>query len=90
MCHAVMKITTSKTGDLHILKNPVQSSIRIGGLSLKQVEKFKYLGVAFTSDGRQDKKLNVRLGKASAAMRALHHSVVLKREWSRKAKILGV
>ena len=50
-------------------------------------EKFKYLRVAFTSDGRQDKELDVRSGKASAIMRALHHSVVLKRELSRKAKL---
>ena len=31
---------------------------------------------------------NVRSGKASAVMQALHHSVVLKRELSRKAKLL--
>ena len=44
------------------------------------IEKFKYLGVAFTSDGRQDEKLDTRIGKASAVMRALHYSVVMKRE----------
>ena len=42
--------------------------------------KFKYLGVAFTIDGRQDEELDVRSGKASAIMRALHHSIALKRE----------
>ena len=31
----------------------------------KQVEKFKYLGVAFTSDGRQDEELDTRIGKAN-------------------------
>ena len=31
--------------------------------------------------------MDVRLGKASAVMRALHHSVVLKRELSRKTKL---
>ena len=41
------------------------------------------LWVAFTSDGRQDKKLDVRSGKTSAVMLALHHSVGLKRELSR-------
>ena len=47
----------------------------------------KYFGVAFTSDKRQNVKLYVRLGIASAVMRALHHSVVLKRELSEKAKL---
>ena len=55
--------------------------------SLKQVKKFKYLGVAFTDDGKQDQNLDIWSSKASAVMRALHHSVVLKRELSRKAKL---
>ena len=50
-------------------------------------EKLKYLGVAFKSDERQDEKLNVRSGKASAETPTLHHSVVLKRGLSRKAKL---
>ena len=53
----------------------------------KQVEKFKYLGVVFTSDGRQDEELDTRIGKASAVMRALHNLVVMKRELSKKAKL---
>ena len=47
----------------------------MNGATLKQVEKFKYLGVAFTSDGRQDEELDTRIGKASVVMRALHDSV---------------
>ena len=84
---AGMKVSFSKTEVLHLSRNPVQCSLQVGGVSLKQVGKFKYLGVAFTSDERQDEKLDVRSGKASAVMRALHHSVVLKRELSRKAKL---
>ena len=38
-------------------------------------------------DGRQDKELDTRIGKASAIMRALHYSVVKKRELSKKAKL---
>ena len=67
------------------MNNPVQCSLQVGGVSLKQV-KFNYLGVAFASDGRQSVELDVRSGKASAVMRALHYSVVLEREISRKAK----
>ena len=54
---------------------------------MKQVEKFKYFGVSFTSDGRQDEELDTRIGKASGVMRALHYSVVIKRELSKKAKL---
>ena len=81
---AGMKISTSKSEVLQLSGTPVLCFLQIGGTSLKQMEKFKYLGVSFTSDGRQDEELDVRSGKASAVMRALHHSVVLKRELSRK------
>ena len=87
---AGMKISTAKTEVLHLSRNPDQCVLQVNGATLKQVEKFKkfkYLGVAFTSDGRQDEKLDTRIGKASAVMRALHYSVVMKRELSKKAKL---
>ena len=58
---------------LHPLRNPVGCSLQNGGISLKPSEKFIYLGDTFTSDGKQDKELDVKLGKASAVMRALHY-----------------
>ena len=76
-----------KTEVLHLSRNPDQCVLQVNGATLKQVEKFKHLGVAFTSDGRQDEELDTRIGKASAAMRALHYSVVMKRELSKKAKL---
>ena len=51
---AGMKISTSKTEVLHISRNSVQCSLQVGVVLLNQVEKFKCLVVAFTSDGRQD------------------------------------
>ena len=57
----------------------------MNGVTLQHVEKFKYLGVAFTSDGRQDEELDTRIGKASVVMQALHFSVVMKRELPKKA-----
>ena len=54
---------------------------------MKQVEKFKYLGVAFTSDGKQDEELDTLLGKASAVVRALRYLVVVKRELLKKVKL---
>ena len=52
-----MKISTFKIEVLHLLRNFVQCFQRVGGISLKQEKKFKYLRVAFTNDGRQDEKL---------------------------------
>ncbi|KAK0154376.1 putative uncharacterized transposon-derived protein F52C9.6 [Merluccius polli] len=49
-------------------------------------EEFKYLGVLFTSDGRMEWEIDRRIGAASAVMRTLHGSVVVKRELSQKAK----
>ena len=84
-CNTVgMKISTAKTEVLHLSRNPDQCVLQVIGAILKQVEKFKYLGVAFTSDGRQDEKLDMRISKASGVMRALHHSVVMKREYCPK------
>ena len=71
---------------LHLLRNPVHFSLQVGGISIKQVEKY-VSWVAFMSDGRQDKELYVQSGKASAVIRTLHHSVVLKQEISRKTKL---
>jgi len=85
--NAEMKISTSKIEILHLSRNPDQCSLQVRGASLKQVEKFKHLGVVFTSDGRQVEEKDIRTGKASAVMRALQYSVVMKQELSKKAKL---
>ena len=36
---------------------------------------------------RKDKELDTRIGKASAVMRSLHNSVVMKRELSKKERL---
>ena len=88
ICNAAgMKIITAKTEVLHLSRNPDQCVLQVNGATLKQEEKFKYLGVAFTSDGRQDEELDTRIGKTSAVMRALHYSVVMKQELSKKTKL---
>ena len=52
------------------------------------MEKFKYLRVAFTSDGTQDEEMDIRISTAPAAMHhALHRLVVMKRELFQKAKL---
>ena len=74
------KISTAKTEVLHLSRNTDQCVLQVNGVTPKQVKKFKYLGFAFTSDRRQHEELDTRVGKASAVMRALHYSVVMKRE----------
>ena len=84
---AGMKISTSKTEILHLSRMPRKCNVQVAGRTLKQVEKFKYLGIVFTSDGKQDEELDIRTGKASAVMRALQRSIVMKKELSRTAKL---
>ena len=84
---AGMKISAIKTEIMYLSRQPKQCSLQIDEVPLKQSEKFKYLGVSFTSDGRQNIELDIRIGKTSAIMRQLHRSVVLKRELCTKAKL---
>ena len=80
---AGIKISTAKTEVLHLSRNPDQCVLQVNGATLKQVEKFKYLGVALTSDVRQNEELDTRIGKASAEMRALllgcHETRIVKK-----------
>jgi len=41
--------------------------LQVSGITLLQVENFKYLGVVFTSDGRWNKQINTRIGKAKGS-----------------------
>ena len=43
------------------------------------MEEFKNLGVLFTSEGKMQRDINRRIGRASAVMWALLQSVVMKR-----------
>ncbi|TWW71611.1 hypothetical protein D4764_16G0001080 [Takifugu flavidus] len=52
---------------------------------LPQVNEFKYLGVLFRSEGRMGQEIDSRIGAASAVMRTLHQSIVVKRALSQKA-----
>jgi len=57
---------------------------QVSGSTLQQVEKFKYLGVIFTSDGRQ---IDTGIGEANVVLRELYRSVVTKRELTNTAKL---
>ena len=84
---AGIKISTTKIKIMCMSRPPVQCFFQTNGVTFKQTDKFKYLGVTFTSDGRQDNKLDTRIGKASAVIRQLCQSVVLKRKLCTKAKL---
>jgi len=58
-----MKISTTKTEVLHLLRNPDRCSLQVSGASLKQVEKFKYLEVVFTSEEGKMKNWTPRWAK---------------------------
>ncbi|KAK0148447.1 putative uncharacterized transposon-derived protein F52C9.6 [Merluccius polli] len=57
----------------------VECTLRVGDEILPQVEEF--------NEGRMEREIDRRIGAASAVMRTLHGSVVVKRELSRKAKL---
>jgi len=46
--------------------------LQVSGSTLQQVETFKYLGVVFKSDGRRNKEIDTRIGKANAVPRELY------------------
>ena len=75
---AGMKISTAKTEVLHLSRNPNQCVLQVNGATLKQVEKFKYLGVAFTSDGRQDKDKERQRLRPSEMMEVMEDREVLR------------
>ena len=60
-----MKISTAKTEVLLLSRNPDQRSLQMNGATLKQFKKFRYFGVAFASDRKQDEELDTQIGKAS-------------------------
>ena len=85
---AGIKISTVKTNILHVSRNTNQRLLQLNGVIQKQINKFKHLGVAFTSDGRQNKELGIPVDKTIAIMKALHYSVVMKRFSSCEPKIV--
>ena len=76
--------STSKSEAMVLDQKKVACSLRVGREFLPQVEKFKYLGVSFTSEEKMAREIDRRI---SAVMRLLYRSVVVRRELSRKAKL---
>ncbi|KAI3377883.1 hypothetical protein L3Q82_008468 [Scortum barcoo] len=87
-CEAAgMRISTSKSEAMVLDRKRVACPLRVSGEVLPQVEEFKYLGVLFTSEGKMEREIDRRIGAASAVMRSVYWTVVVKKELSRKAKL---
>ena len=84
---AGMRISTSKSEAMVLSRKPVDCLLRAGNESLPQVKEFKYLRVLFTSEGMMGREIYWRVGAAGVVLHALHHTVVMKRELSRTAKL---
>ena len=54
---------------------------------LPQVEKFKYLRVLFTSEGKMEGEVDRRISAASAVMWTSYWTIVMKKELSQKTKL---
>nr|XP_049572422.1 uncharacterized protein LOC125965716 [Syngnathus scovelli] len=78
-------VSTSKSESMVLGRKRVECPLRIRDEILPQVE--EYLGVLFASEGRMEREIDRRIGAASAIMRTLYRSVVVKRELSQKAKL---
>ncbi|KAK3541564.1 hypothetical protein QTP86_031079, partial [Hemibagrus guttatus] len=81
------RVSTSKSEAMVLDRKKVACTLQVGGEVLPQVEEFKYLGVLFTSEGRMDREIDRWIGAATAVMRSMYQSVVVKKELSWKAKL---
>ena len=55
--------------------------------TLQQVDKSKYIGAVFTSDGRWSEEAHGWIAKANAVLHELYRSVVTKRELPNTANL---
>jgi len=54
------------------LMNPSYFMLKVSNKTLQQVKTFKYLGVVFTSDGKQNTEIDTGNGKANAVLIELY------------------
>ena len=66
-----MRVSTSKTEVMVLSRQPENCTLHVDGVQLRQVEEFKYLGILFTSDGRQDREISRRINLAGVVLREL-------------------
>ena len=71
--HRGLSINIKKTQCMVISKSKLTPTchIHINNETIKQVEKFKYLGSTITSDGRNDAEIKIRIGMAKDAFQKM-------------------
>ncbi len=70
-CEAVgMRVSTSKSKAMVFCRRTLDCPLRLGDELLPQMREFKYLRVLFTSDGKQERKMDRWLGAVSVVMQA--------------------
>ena len=85
---AGMQISTKKTEVMVLSRQKEQCAVSVNGTPLKQVEKFKYVGIESSNNARQDCEIDRRIESASAILRSLYRSVVAKKEISRRTRMV--
>jgi len=76
-----------KTEILWLNRKPSQHTLQVSSNTLQQVEKLKYYGFVFTSDGRRKKEIDTGISEVNAILREFHPSTLTKRELSNAAKL---
>ena len=84
---AGMRISTTKTESMVFSRHPLDCTLYVNGVQIRQAQEFKYLGVMFTSDGRQDREIDRRINQASGVSRELWKTVVGNARLSQDAKL---
>src|SRR5699024_1416738 len=84
---AGMKVSTEKTEVMVLSRPATDCTLHVSGVQLRQVQEFKYLGVLFASDGRQDRKIDRRISQASLVSREPWKPVVGNARLSQAAKL---
>jgi hypothetical protein len=82
-----MKINKEKTKTMIISKDIQTHSINIEDTQIEQVEKFKYLGVILSRDGKMDEEIRERTAAAGRLFNAIKTPFLGKKEIPKKTKV---
>ncbi|VDP04527.1 unnamed protein product [Soboliphyme baturini] len=81
------RVNVPETKNPVLSRSPVRYSLQIKEEAVEQVEKFKYVGVVFISDGKFEEEIDWRMRVASGVLRESARKVVTKAELRLKAKL---
>ncbi|VDP18750.1 unnamed protein product, partial [Soboliphyme baturini] len=82
-----IRMDASKRKSLVLHRSPARCSLQINGDAVEEVEKFKYFGIVFASDGKFEQEIDRRTGIASHILRELARPTATKPELSLKTNL---